>query len=102
MRNTGRTTRMIMSLPVGGAVIVVPSPEVAMVVNDLVLRLRGPEFDQLCNTVIVRRASDISQLAGVDRWISYDHTFMEMTDRAVIEETGRVARASNARFKIAA
>ena len=86
MPTSGKTTAMINSLPVAGAVIIVPSVHVGHVVSQLVLELRGPGLDKRCRCVPIEKLEDLAELDGCNTMIAWDHTFREMSSSELFLE----------------
>lgn len=57
-RRSGRTRRMILSLPADGAVVIVHSPSVVGIVRDLIRELRGDEVAALARVVAAPTIAD--------------------------------------------
>jgi len=100
MSQSGRTTAMIRALPDAGAIIVVPSKTSVQPISDMILELRGPDFDKRCDVVAVTDHDTAQQLLGAKRWIAFDHTFRVMTPRALADEVYALARISNYQFPL--
>lgn len=73
-RGTGRTKRMVMSLPEGGCVVVVHTPDFIRYVRNMIGDLRGAEF---LKSVRLASLSYVDNLHGLDLPIYIDHFVVE-------------------------
>ncbi|TIX28900.1 hypothetical protein [Mesorhizobium sp.] len=94
MREMGRTSALVKSLPAAGALIIVPTRDIGIVVERIILELRGPLVDARCKTLTVTQPEDLTGIeAGLP--VFFDHTFDEMTSKELREEAHARARQCN-------
>ncbi|AMX93650.1 MULTISPECIES: hypothetical protein [Mesorhizobium] len=97
MQQMGRTTALVMSLPAAGALIIVPTKDIGIVVERTILELRGPDVDSRCKTLAVCQPSDLNLIA-VGLPVFFDHTFDDMTPRELRDAAHARARESNRHY----
>lgn|GEM_PF-3134067 len=82
-RRSGRTHRMIMSLPKGGAVVVVHSPTMIGVFRDLIRDLRGSEIADATRVVAApSMADERAMVRGLSLPVFRDHFVDEQREHA--------------------
>ncbi|TJW14435.1 MAG: hypothetical protein E5W82_10695 [Mesorhizobium sp.] len=97
MSQIGRTTALVKSLPAAGALIIVPSRDIGLVIERTILELRGPDVDSRCKTLTICQPGDLDLIAaGLP--VFFDHTFDDMTPRELREEAHARARESNRHY----
>lgn len=87
-RRSGRTHRMILSLPAGGAVVIVHSPSMLGVFRDLIRNLRGDEIADAIRVIAAPSMSDErTVLRGLSLPVFRDHFVDEQREyaRAVMQ-----------------
>ncbi|MER9768895.1 hypothetical protein NKJ09_22845 [Mesorhizobium sp. M0189] len=94
MREMGRTTAMVKSLPAAGALIIVPTRDIGLTVERTILELRGPDVDSRCKTAAVSEVADI-ELITPGLPVFFDHTYDDMTPRALREQAHARAQEIN-------
>ena len=82
-RRSGRTHRMIMSLPKGGAVVVVHSPAMIGIFRDLIRDLRGAEIADATRVVAApSMADERAVVRGLSLPVFRDHFVDEQREHA--------------------
>lgn len=75
-RGTGRTTRMVDSLPAeGGYVVIVHNAHTARYVEELIAERRGDEVRRAGRVVEVSRERDADRVRGLDLPFFVDHAY---------------------------
>lgn len=90
----GRTTALVKSLPAAGALIIVSTRDIGLVVERAILEHRGPDVDSRCKALAVTGPEDLDGIeAGLP--VFFDHTFDDMTSKELRDEAHARARQCN-------
>jgi hypothetical protein len=77
-RGTGRTKALVMSLPVDGATVVVPSPNEARYIMQMIADIRGADALRKTHVEVVRSRHDAALIGrGRSGPVYIDHSFFE-------------------------
>ena len=85
-RGTGRTSQSLLDMPEEGGIFIIHSTAFRDYAKRLAARLRGPEFADKIEFMVIKNRCDVERLRGLRKTIAVDHHWWEVASHDVMRD----------------